>query len=125
MTAGQALAWGMDACRCKACGWVRKLASCFPELCRCVWAHYVLWLPSLTQWQMLWDVTIVATGEGKPGAEDFGTGPCCKCGSTFRYMQKAGVCLVALPFFSMIITPKLNVYSFFSCLNSPYCNIKR
>lgn len=41
-------------------------------------------------------------GEGKPGAEDFGVGPCCKCSSTFRYMQEAGVCFVGLPSFSVI-----------------------
>jgi len=39
-------------------------------------------------------------GEGKPEAEDFGDRPCCKCGSVFRYMQKAAVWVASL--FSMM-----------------------
>lgn len=102
--------------------WVRGLASCFLELCRCAGTHYILQPLPLKQWQMLWDVTS-HRGHSKPGvmvkaierlqqAEDCGAGSCCECGGAFCYVQGASTCFLGLLCGSLFLIPKLSVHCF-------------
>lgn len=53
----------MDGCRCSACGWVKELASCFPELHRCGGGSLCNVAVVINMRQMLWDATVVTTRE--------------------------------------------------------------
>lgn len=92
-----------DGCRCRDCEWVKELASCFPELHRCVGGS-------------LCDVPVIVNtvadvlrcdccnheGEDKSRVEGFGDEPCCKHGSTLSCAEGKCVLHGSSLFFSMI-----------------------